>query len=83
MKPKTYTILFVVVFLLATIKAAPSKHLDICPDCLQTGCIYQQINNTCEGETDSDILKAVYFVCGQRGIKDSVTIDLIKANYNL
>lgn len=84
MKPKTYTILFVVaIAIFAGCNKPELKSLPVCPDCGETGCIYEQIDDACEGETDSDILKAIYFVCGQRRITDSVTIDLIKANYSL
>lgn len=54
-----------------------------CPDCGETNCIYQQINNNVSGEGDQDIENAIQKVCKQRGIKDSATIELIRANYYL
>ncbi len=54
----------------------------ICPDCNQHHCIYQAIDKLYD-QSDMDLERAIYLVCGERGIKDSVTIDLIKANYGL
>lgn len=56
---------------------------EVCPECGMENCIYQQIDKTCDEGTDTDIMNAIYKVCGQRGIKDSTTINLIKANYYL
>ena len=55
-----------------------------CPDCGDTNCIYQQINEEVKGEgTDSEIMEAIKTVCKERGIKDSATVELLKANYYL
>lgn len=55
----------------------------VCDDCLMTGCIYQQINDQCKDDSDKELLMAVYFICNERKIKDSATINLIKSNYGL
>lgn len=58
--------------------------VQLCEDCGETNCIYQEINNNVQGEgSDQDIMNAIYKVCKQRGISDEKTIDLIKANYYL
>lgn len=55
-----------------------------CPDCGETNCIYQQINNAVKGEgTDQQIENAIQEVCKERGITDPKTIDLLRANYYL
>lgn len=55
-----------------------------CPDCGETNCIYQQINNSVKGEgTDQEIDQAIQSVCKERGIIDPKTIDLLRANYYL
>ena len=56
---------------------------NVCPDCGEEHCIYQDINNNVEGESDTDIYNAVDKICRQRGITDSATIKLILANYYL
>lgn len=55
----------------------------ICPDCGEWGCIYEQIDEAYDEGTDTEILNAIYKVCNERGIKDSTTIELLKANYYL
>lgn len=54
-----------------------------CPDCGEYGCIYEEIDDCTEGETDQDIENAIQYVCKRRGITDPETIDLIRANYYL
>jgi len=60
----------------------PKHNSNICPECQKENCIYQQIDKVYD-QSDMDLGRAILLVCGERGIKDSVTIDLIKANYNL
>ena len=56
----------------------------VCPDCGETECIYEHINNHVEGEgTDIEIMDAINEVCKERGITDPKVIDLLKANYYL
>jgi len=55
-----------------------------CPDCGETNCIYQDINNHVKGDgTDEQIETAIYEVCKERNITDPKTIDLLRANYYL
>lgn len=54
-----------------------------CPDCGETGCIYEAIDDCIEGETDQDIENAIQAICKERGITDPKTIDLLRANYYL
>lgn len=35
----------------------------VCPDCREWGCIYGEIDDCTEGETDQDIENAIQFVC--------------------
>ncbi len=78
MKKKTFPLLaIVIVVLLGWTMPQP-----VCPDCLQKHCVYEQINKVYD-QSDMDLERAVLLVCGERGIKDFETIDLIKANYNL
>lgn len=53
----------------------------ICPDCGETGCIYEDID-TLYDESYCTIDEAITAVCKERGIVESVTIQLIKANYS-
>lgn len=55
----------------------------VCPDCGQWGCIYEDIDESYDEATGNDINAAIYEVCKQKGITDSATINLLKANYNL
>lgn len=56
----------------------------VCPDCLEWGCIYEDIDTAIEGEgTDTDIYNAVMYVIKERGITDTATIKLLLANYYL
>jgi hypothetical protein len=60
------------------------SNIKVCPDCEETNCIYQQINDSVKGEgTDQNIMDAVQKVTTLRGIKDSTTIKLILSNYYL
>lgn len=65
-------------------QVAPVAIITICPDCGQSNCIYQEINEAVKGEgTDSEIEAAIQSVCKERGITDEKTIDLLRANYYL
>ena len=73
---------------LADLKANNFQHTLVkvnytCPDCGETGCIYEDIDTRSGEGSDLDIESAIYEVCRERGIKDSITIDLLKANYYL
>jgi hypothetical protein len=54
-----------------------------CGDCNMKGCIYEDINSRVKDGSDLEIESAIYEVCRERGIKDSITIDLLKSNYYL
>lgn len=60
------------------LKEGTTTPAQICPDCGETNCIYQEINNSVNGEGDQDIEDAIQKVCKGRGIKDSATIELIR-----
>lgn len=55
----------------------------VCPDCGEWGCIYEQIDEWYDDGNDPNIVTVIYKVCDQRHITDSVTISLLKKNYNL
>lgn len=60
------------------------KTIYVCPNCLEWGCIYEDIDTAIEGGgTDTDIYNAVMYVIKERGINDSATIKLLLANYYL
>ena len=70
--------------LLISIIISIFSYFTTCSDCGMTNCIYEQINETVRGEgSDLEIESAIYEVCRERNIKDSITIDLLKANYYL
>lgn len=52
----------------------------VCPDCGEWGCIYEDIDTYYDGN-NVDIDEAIQEVCNDRGITDTETIDLLKANY--
>jgi hypothetical protein len=58
-------------------------NIDTCPDCSESNCIYQEINQEAKEGTDSDIINAVNKVCIRRNVTDSATIKNILANYYL
>lgn len=53
----------------------------ICPDCGEAGCIYEAIDDCCEGDTDTDITRAIYQVCKERNITDSTAIAWLLGDY--
>jgi len=59
------------------------KTAAICPDCSESNCIYQEINNTVKCDADSCIMDAVKEVCNRRKITDSSTVKNILSNYYL
>lgn len=78
-----YYILIAVFLAVIVFSILSCKVKEVCPECGMENCIYQQIDKTYDEGTDTDIMDAIYKVCDKRGIKDSTTIDLIKANYYL
>lgn len=55
-----------------------------CPECGLNDCIYKEIEDNVKGEgSDIEIEQAIKDVCKSRNISDSVTIDLLRANYYL
>ena len=56
----------------------------VCPDCEETGCIYQEINDNVKGEpTDKNIYQSVMKVVKKRNITDTADINNILSNYYL
>jgi hypothetical protein len=58
-------------------------NMTACPDCSESNCIYQEINNTVKCDTDECIQDAVIKVCIRRNVTDSATIKNILANFYL
>lgn len=83
-KVLTITVLILLFGLAENCSDNPDTNKKVCPDCLEVGCIYQDINDNVIGEgTDSEIMEAVQKVTKQRGITDTATINNILANYYL
>lgn len=81
---KTLTRLAALLILAATLTALYTAcSASICPDCSESNCIYQEINNAVKCDSDNCIQDAVYQVCRSRNITDSSTIKNILANYYL
>lgn len=52
-----------------------------CPQCGSTDCIYEEIDKYYDEHAGVSVEGAIQSVCSNRGISDSVSIDLLKANY--
>ena len=53
----------------------------VCPDCGETGCIYEDIDSRIIEGTDIEISNAIYQVCKERNITDSTAIAWLKGDY--
>jgi len=62
--------------------AVQSGNNEVCSECSESGCIYQEIETVYNG-TDMELEAAILEVCKRRGISDSATIELLRANYYL
>jgi hypothetical protein len=46
-----------------------AEDTSICPDCLESNCIYKEIDDNCGDGTDTDVQKAVLKVCKKGVLK--------------
>lgn len=87
-KNKDYTLAALAIpFLFAVLFNLPGCYQSkkaACNDCWEMNCIYQEINDSVKGEgSDIEIEQAIQDVCKSRNISDTVTIDLLRAEYYL
>lgn len=57
------------------------KDTSICPDCLESNCIYKEINYTAEDATDTGIYNAIIKVCKKRKLSKRKTDFILKEYY--